>query len=128
MRTANLREISSPQEKPMNAFRMLLAMFGLAAGMAVAQPPLVESESRAARVQAILDTAQEKVRNAREQIGPPVDETSRIIFYAAMEAIRADTEDKLSHILNEEEVAAVLVRARFPATPARFEALRFRKV
>jgi len=107
----------------MNVLRMLLGLLGLAAGIAVAQPVAVE-----ARVQAILETAQEKVRHAREQIGPPVDETSRIIFYAAMEAIRADTEEKLSRILSEEEVAAVLVRARFPATPARFEALRFRKV
>ena len=112
----------------MNVVRMLLALFGLAAGIALAQPPVIEDESRAGRVQAILETAQEKVRYAREQIGPPVDETSRIIFYAAMEAIRADTEEKLSAILNEEEVAAVLMRARFPATPARFEALRFRKV
>lgn len=112
----------------MNAFRMLLALFGLAAGMAVAQPPVVESESRAARVQAILDSAHGKVRYAREQIGPPVDETSRIVYYAAMEAIRADAEEKLGQILSEEEVAAVLVRARLPAPPARFEGLRFRKV
>jgi len=112
----------------MNVVRMLLALFGLAAGMAVAQPQVVESESRSGRVQAILEMAQEKVRYAREQIGPPRDETSRIVFYAAMEAIRADTEEKLSRILSEEEVVAVLQRARLPATPARFEALRFRKV
>jgi hypothetical protein len=112
----------------MKIFRTLLALFGLAAGMAVAQVPLVETESRAARVQAIIDTAHVKIRAAREQIGPPVDETSRVILYAAMEAIRSDTEEKLAAILSEEEVAAVLVRAQFPRTPQRFEALRFRKV
>ena len=117
-------------------FRTLLALVGLAAGVAVAQVPLVEAEpapgvlnpARAARVQAIIDTAHVKIRAAQEQIGPPVDETSRVIFYAAMEAIRSDTEEKLSAILSGEEVAAVLVRAKFPATPQRFEALRFRKV
>jgi hypothetical protein len=46
-------------------------------------------------VQAIIDTAHVKIRVAQEQIGPPVDETSRVIFFAAMEAIRADTEQKL---------------------------------
>jgi hypothetical protein len=51
-----------------------------------------------------------------------------VIFYAALEAIRSDTEQKLAAILSEDEVAAVLVRAQFPATPRRFEALRFRKV
>lgn len=112
----------------MKIFRTLLALFGLAAGMAVAQVPLVETESRAARVQAIIDTAHVKIRVAQEQIGPPVDETSRVILYAAMEAIRSDTEEKLGEILSGEEVAAVLVRAKFPPTPPRFESLRFRKV
>ena len=112
----------------MKIFRTLLALFGLAAGMAVAQVPLAETESRAARVQAIIDTAHVKIRAAQEQIGPPVDETSRVIFYAAMEAIRSDTEEKLAAILSEEEVAAVLVRAQLPRTPQKFEALRFRKV
>jgi hypothetical protein len=120
----------------MKIFRTLLALFGLAAGMAVAQVPLVEAETaqgvlnpgRAARAQAIIDTAHLKIRVAQEQIGPPVDETSRVILYAAMEAIRSDTEEKLAAILSEDEVAAVLVRAQFPRTPQKFEALRFRKV
>ena len=112
----------------MKILRTMLALLGLAAGMAVAQPPVVESETRAGRVQQILDLAYQKVRVAQEQIGPPVDETTRVIFHAAVEAIRADAEVKLAAILTEEEVAAVLVRAHFPATPARFEALRFRKV
>ena len=112
----------------MRIFKALLALFGFAAGMAMAQAPSIESESRAARVQAILDTAHEKIRVAREQIGPPTDETSRNILYAAGDAIRSDAEGKLATILSEDEVAAVLVNAKFPQTPPRFEGLRFRKV
>ena len=122
----------------MNAFKALLAFFGVAAGVAVAQVPPVEGprqrqdlaallnldHARAARVEAIFEGAREKMRVAHEQIGPAVDETTRLTLHAAMEAIRADTEEKLGAILTEEELARL--HAALPRPPARFEAMRFK--
>ena len=123
----------------MKGFTAFLAFFGVAAGVAVAQVPLEPLRSRgeittllhldadrAARVNTILDTAREKARVAREQIGPTRDETTRSILYAALEAIRADTEEKLGAVLSDEELARLL--AYLPAPPSRHEPLRFRRV
>ena len=123
----------------MNAFKALFAFFGVAAGVAVAQMPPSESPrqrrdfaallqldaARAARVEAVFSLAAEKMRVAREQIGPAVDETTRLTLYAAMEAIRADTEEKLGAILTEEELARLL--AALPPPPARLEPMRFKR-
>ena len=69
-----------------------------------------------------------KLQFVRDQMGPPVDETARLTLYAAIEAIRADTEEKLASVLaDREDVVVALVRANFPPTPPRYQALRFRK-
>ena len=122
----------------MTGFKALLAFFGIAAGMAVAQVSPIEDTrerneetqgltldaGRAARVQAILDQAREKVRVAREQIGPPTDPATQATLNAAMEAIRSDTDQKLATVLTPEELAQ-LQAARRPLP--RLEAMKFRR-
>ena len=125
----------------MNALKALFALLGLAAGVAVAEMPRAPSApapqmtvaallnldmDRAARVQRVFDGAREKQRVAREAIGPAVDDTTRLILHAAMEAIRADTEEKLAAILTEEEL--VKLHAAAPAPTSRLEAMRFRRI
>jgi hypothetical protein len=124
----------------MNAFKTLLAFFGLATGFAVAQVPDTDAtyrrhdvaallnldEARAVRVRAVIDGAHEKVRVAREQIGAAVDETTRLTLHAAMEAIRSDTEEKLSAILTEDEM--LKLHAVAPAPAGRLEAMHFKRI
>jgi uncharacterized Zn finger protein len=122
----------------MKVLKALFALFGLAAGVAVAQLPeatdarqdvralLHLDASRAARVEAILDTAREKIRVAREQIGPVNDEVTRLTMHAAMEAIRSDTDQKLGAILTEDELD--LLHAYLPLPAPRLEAMRFKRV
>ena len=125
----------------MRVLKTLLAFFGFAAGMAVAQVPSVEEgrrpatdvaallhldADRAERVQAVFDGAREKARVAREQIGPATDETARVTLYAAMEAIRFDTEEKLAAILSGDELAKL--HAAMPVRASRLEPMRFRRI
>jgi hypothetical protein len=82
--------------------------------------------ARAARVQAVFQEAREKMSRAQVQVGPPVDATARITLHAAMEAIRADTEEKLAAILSEDELARLHNAA--PSPPTRLEPMRFKRV
>jgi hypothetical protein len=120
-------------------FRLLAALFGLGALVANAQfgPPPPQSPrvgsapilgldaERAAKVEAILHEVHTRMDAAREQIGPPTDDTTRATLHAAMEAIRTDAESKLLGVLNAEEMARL--RTTLPLPRARMEAMRFRK-
>lgn len=72
---------------------------------------------RAAQVAAILRSAREKIREAHEQLGPPGDETTRAAMQAAMEAIRAQTDELLAAVLTAEELAKL--RDALPPPPSR---------
>jgi|KBSSwiStaDraftv2_1062776.scaffolds.fasta_scaffold219203_2 hypothetical protein len=124
----------------MKTLRFLFASLGLAAGFAGAQmpppedsrPPRVDvvnllglDAARAADVDAILLGAQQKVRALREQLGPPTDESTRATFHAAMEAIRADTDAKLSAVLTSDEMAKL--HAALPPPAPRLQAMHFKK-
>ena len=124
----------------MNRFKALFAFFGVAAGFAVAQVPhsaelpvqrpdiaalLGLDSARAAKVEEILEAASVKTRFAREQIGPVNDETSRVTMRAAMEAIRADTDEKLAHVLSTDELA--ILRAALPPPSPRMQLMHFRR-
>ena len=124
----------------MNRFKALFAFFGVAAGFAVAQVPHSASPppqrpdiaallgldaARAAKVEEILEAASVKTRYAREQIGPISDQTARVTMLAAMEAIRADTDEKLSHILSTDEMA--MLRAALPPPSPRLQLMHFRR-
>lgn len=125
----------------MTKLRSLLAFLGLAAGVAGAQmmpphqdgarPPRIDvvnllslDAARAGQVETILNAAGAKVRALREQLGPPTDEATRATFRAAMEAIRADTDEKLAAVLTAEEIARL--HAAMPPSP-RLEAMRFKR-
>ena len=124
----------------MKTLRFLFASLGLAAGFAGAQvPPAEESRSprvdvvnllgldasRAAEVDAVLLGAQQKVRALREQLGPPTDESTRATFHAAMEAIRADTDAKLSAVLTSDEIEKL--HAALPPPAPRVQAMHFKR-
>jgi hypothetical protein len=124
----------------MKTLRFLFASLGLAAGFAGAQMPPAEDSrpprvdvvnllgldaARAAEVDAILLGAQQKVRTLREQLGPPSDESTRATFHAAMEAIRADTDAKLSGVLTSDEIARL--HAALPAPAPRVQAMHFKR-
>jgi hypothetical protein len=117
----------------MNRFKALFAFFGVAAGMAIAEVPqrpdiaalLNLDSARAAKVEQILQAADVKTRFAREQIGPISDETSRVTMRAAMEAIRADTDEKLARVLSSDEMATL--RAALPPPSPRFTLMHFRR-
>jgi hypothetical protein len=131
----------------MSGLRALLAMACMAAGgVALAHMPQVErtpsmegtqeridviallnlDAARAQRVQAVFERARERMRVAQAQVGPPADATAIVTLHAAMEAIRADTEEKLAAILTDDELAR-LHRAA-PPPPTRLEPLRFKRV
>jgi len=124
----------------MKTLRFLFASLGLAAGVAGAQvPPPEEARAprvdvvnllgldaaRAAEVDAILLGAQRKARALRQQLGAPTDESTRATFHAAMEAIRADTDEKLSGVLNADEIAKL--HAALPPPAPRLQAMHFKK-
>ena len=124
----------------MNRFKALFALFGLAAGVAVAQVPAtpVQSQARAdigallgldawkaAQVNALLESAHEKARYAHEQIGTPKDDATRATMRAALDAIRADTDTKLAAMLTPDQMARL--RAALPAPSPRLQLMNFRK-
>ena len=131
----------------MSGLRALLAILCMAAaGVAIAHMPQVErpqsmeaardrvdvmallnlDAARAQRVQAVFERARERMRVAQDQVGPPADATAIVTLHAAMEAIRADTEENLAAILTDDELAR-LHRAAPPA-PKRLETMRFKRV
>jgi hypothetical protein len=60
--------------------------------------------TRAAQVEAILATAQAKMRAARRDIGKPSDDTTRNAMHAAMQAIHQQTDQQLSAVLTPGEL------------------------
>ena len=121
--------------------RTLFAFLGLAAGVAGAdmmpppndgaRPPRVDvvnllslDATRAAQVETILNGARQKMRTVHEQLGHPTDDATRATFHAAMEAIRADTDEKLAAVLSPDELARL--HAALPPPP-RMEAMRFKR-
>ena len=122
--------------------RTLFAFLGLAAGVASAEmiqaphhdgarPPRVDvvnllslDAERAGQVESILNGARQKMRSVHEQLGRPTDDATRTAFRAAMEAIRVDTDERLSAVLSPDELARL--QAALPPAP-RFEAMRFKK-
>ena len=98
--------------------RTVFAVATLASAMALAQapqghpPPRVDiagllnvDAAKAQQVQAILDDGRKQAHTLREQNGRPTDDASREKMHAAMEAIRQDTDKKLSAILTADQVA-----------------------
>ena len=69
-------------------------------------------DARAQKVVLIFDASRQKAQAARQQIGRPTDDTTRATLRAAMEAIRADTDQKLSEVLTADEIAKL--RAAMP--------------
>jgi len=114
---------------------------GLAAGVAGADatpptssfnpgPPRIDvvnllslDATRAARVEAILNGAQSKMRTVHAQLGAPTDDATRATMRAAMEAIRVDTDTKLGTVLTPDE----LKRLQAAMPPPRMEVMRFKK-
>jgi hypothetical protein len=60
---------------------------------------------RAQQVTAILENSRLRARTARDQIGPPTDDSTRATLRAAMEAIHAETEKQLAAVLSAPELA-----------------------
>jgi len=103
----------------MKHLRHVAAAVAALAGLAQAQParppgppPVAQilsgigvDEARAQKVVLIFDASRQKAHAAREQIGRPTDDTTRATLRAAMEAIRADTDQKLSEVLSADELA-----------------------
>jgi hypothetical protein len=124
----------------MKTLRFLFTSLGLAAGFAGAQMPPAEDSrpprvdvvnllgldaSRAGEVDAVLLGAQQKMRVLRGELGAPTDEATRATFDAAMEAIRADTDAKLSAVLTSDEIAKL--HAALPPPPPRVQAMHFKR-
>lgn len=103
----------------MSISRSALAALALAAGLAQAEPvafdrapPAVNlgavldlDTPRAQIVEAILENAHARMMEARQQIGPPTDDTTRSVMRAAMHAIHEDAHRQLASVLTEEQLA-----------------------
>jgi hypothetical protein len=114
----------------MASLRTVFASLLLSSSAAVAQTPdfnplgpevavLLDLEAgRARQVNSILHRARERMANARDQIGEPIDAQSYWILVAAMEAIAAEADRQLGEILTGEEMekwrATLPERARAP--------------
>jgi hypothetical protein len=61
--------------------------------------------TRALVVEAILENAQGRILAAREQIGPPTDETTRAVMQAALQAICGEADKQLASVLTGKELA-----------------------
>ena len=99
----------------------ILAALALASALATAQPLpgqgfnrvnivklLNLDEERGGKVQSILENAHLAMRNARQQIGRPTDDTTRATLHAAMKAIREDTDRQLASVLTAEEMEKLM--------------------
>lgn len=117
----------------------LIAFLGLVITVAGARAPEADSRGpsevamlldldsdRSGRVAAIFREADEKMRFAREELGPPADEAARALLHAVTEAIRADTEAKLAAVLTAAEMEKLL--ASQPPRPGNVAVLRFKKI
>jgi len=95
----------------------ILAALALASAVATAQPLpgqgfnrvnivklLNLDEERGGKVETILENAHVAMRNARQQIGRPTDDTTRATLHAAMKAIRDETDRQLATVLTAEEL------------------------
>ncbi len=60
---------------------------------------------RAAKVDAILGNAHERMMTARREIGRPTDDTTRSTMRAAMQAIHQDTDKQLAEVLTPDELS-----------------------
>ena len=115
----------------MKNLRHVAAALAALAGLAQAEParppgppPVAQilasigvDDARARQVVAIFDTSRQKAQAARQQIGRPTDDTTRATLRAAMEAIHADTQQKISEVLTADEMAKL--KAAMPPRPHR---------
>ena len=112
-------------------YRSILASLAFTSTVAGAQalpledvPPRIDiatllnlDDDRAEQVHAIMRAAREKMRAAREQIGRPTDESTRMVMHAAMHAIRVDTDQRLAAVLSASELQQL--REALPPPPLR---------
>jgi hypothetical protein len=97
--------------------KTFLAPLMLASTLAGAQAPPVDRRppidvaallgldaTRATQVEAILATAQAKMRAAHREIGKPTDDATRNAMHAAMQAIHQQTDQQLAAILSQGEL------------------------
>jgi hypothetical protein len=75
--------------------------------------------TRANQVEEILGNAHLRMMEARKQIGPPTDDTTRKAMHSAMHAIRVDTDTQLAQVLTPAEMDTL--RAARPRPPMRPE-------
>jgi hypothetical protein len=73
--------------------------------------------TRANLVDSILENALQRIRAAREQIGPGTDAVTLSLMQAAMHAIRENTDRQLAAVLTPEEIAQL--KEGVPASYAR---------
>jgi len=110
----------------------LLAPLMLASTLAGAQVPAIERRppvdvaallgldaTRAAQVEAILATAQAKMRAAHREIGKPTDDATRSAMHAAMDAIHTQTDQQLAAVLSPGELDKLHDAIRASRPPGR---------
>ena len=110
----------------------LLAPIMLASTLAGAQVPPPERRppvdvaallgldaTRAAQVEAILATAQSRVRAAHREIGRPTDEATRNAMHAALQAIHQQADQQLAAVLSADELGKLHDAMRASRPPRR---------
>jgi hypothetical protein len=111
---------------PRSAFAAIVLTSGLAQAQAPGREPpppinvaavLNIDTARAQVAQEILDTAQQRAMAARQEIGRPVDDTTRQVLRAAMDAIRLDTNKQLAAVLTPDELAKLNAAMPPPGGP-----------